>query len=214
MDPSLIPNTRVVIIIDGTHMRVNNIRNLNSIKSLWSGKKHMPSYNTAMAVSPDGTPIWLSKSVAGSTHDITLLREDFPDFGALTDVMFDPDTPPEERPIVVVDLGYQGLMKYVPGADVFTPIRTDMGTDPEKDGLSQADRDYNAEISRIRIIVEQVFGMMKQYGILTRRFGGTPEQMNEEINIVTGLVNLRRHWNKIKLKEADLISQVTAWRKT
>lgn len=214
MDPSLAPNTRVVIILDATHIRVNNTRSLNSIMSLWSGKKHMPSMNTTIAVSPDGTAIWLGKTVAGSTHDIALLRDDFPDFGALTDIMFDPNTPPEMCPILVLDLGYQGLMVYVPGADVFIPIRKDLGTDPEKEGLSQADRDYNAEISRIRIIVEQVIGKMKQYGILTRQFGGTPDQLNEEINIVTGLVNLKHNWNKIMVKEADLIARVTAWRKT
>lgn len=92
--------------------------------------------------------------------------------------MFDPDTPPERRPIVVVDLGYRGLAAYIPGADVFMPIRRDMGTDPEGDGLSQDDRDYNAEISSIRIMVERAIGGMERYGLPPSRpaVGGWPRR--------------------------------------
>ena len=48
---------------------------------------------------------------------------------------------------------------------------------------------------------------------MRKRYMGTPEQYNDDLNIITGLVNLRRMWDSIKSKEdPDMISRLGSWR--
>ena len=204
-------DSNVAILIDGTHVRVERSGDSKFNKKLWSGKKKAPTYNTNIITSHDGIILGISKTVVGSTHDITLLRDDFPNFGMLTDVMFDVNTPPEKRPTVVVDSGYQGLTKYLPGANVYHPIRRDMGSEPEG-GLSQKERDYNREVGGIRITIEHAIGRIKQYRIMTKPYHGTTDQLNDELNVVTGLVNFKHMWGKTRQENMATIHRISRWR--
>ena len=80
-------------------------------------------------------------------------------------------------------------------------LKRNAGSDPETGGLTQRERDHNAEVTRARIGVEHVIGDIKRYALMRKRYGGTPEQFNDELNVVTGLVNLKRMWDGIKSKE-------------
>ena len=92
-------------------------------------------------------------------------------------------------------------------------MKRNAGSDPETGGLTQRDRDHNAEVTRARISVEHVIGEIKQYALMRKRYGGTPEQFNDELNVVTGLVNYKRMWDGIKSKEdPSLMVRLGAWR--
>ena len=49
---------------------------------------------------------------------------------------------------------------------------------------------------------------------MRKRYMGTAKQYNDDLNIITGLVNLRRIWDSIKSKEyPDMMSRLGSWRK-
>lgn len=57
----------------------------------------------------------------------------------------------------------------------------------------------------MRIVVEHAIGMIKQYKVITKPFWGTPKDLNDELNIIFGLVNLNLDWAKIKDENESLI---------
>lgn len=40
--------------------------------------------------------------------------------------------------------------------------------------------------------------MIKRYRVTTRPYCGTPEELNDELNIISGRVNLNFDWDRIK----------------
>ena len=92
-------------------------------------------------------------------------------------------------------------------------MKRNAGSDPETGGLTKKERDYNTEVTRARIGVEHVIGEIKQYALMRKRYGGTSEQFNDELNVVTGLVNYERMWDGIKSKEdPSLMVRLGGWR--
>ncbi len=142
-----------------------------------------------------------------------MLRESPPDFGELSKTAADPETPEEERPISICDRGYQGIRKDTPGAETWIGTKRNAGSDPDTGGLTQRDPDHNAEVTRTRITIEHTIGRVKQYRITTKPYHGTPDQFNDELNVVTGIVNLKHGWDKIiKSEDPDLVARLGAWR--
>ena len=185
---------RVVLIFDSMRNPVERSDDPDWNERIYSGRNKTATYNTTVMVNHRGQIIWITPTVPGSTNDLTLLKNNLPDLGALTRLMLDPDTPPEKRPVVVADTGFTGLERILPGADVNIPIKRNAGSDPETGKLSQEDRDYNAEIAKVRIAAEHTIGEIKRYGIMSKPYRDMPERFNEELNMITGLVNLKRGW--------------------
>ena len=206
------PSTKIALLIDGMLSHVTRSGDPEETKARYSGKKKTTVFNTNIVTDCRGMIIAISKTVQGSMHDLKLFREDMPKLGRITTAMLDPDTPPEERPAIYVDRGYQGIHKDLPGADIYIPIKRNMGSDPETGRLSQEDRDQNTAVSRVRITVEHTIGKIKQYEIMRKQYRGTPEEFNKELNVITGLVNFKTTWNETASKNAALIKKITAWR--
>ena len=61
-------------------------------------------------------------------------------------------------------------------------IKSNSGSDPETGRLTQQDRDHNTEVTRVRIIVEHIIGDIKEYALMRKRYMGTPEQYNDDLN--------------------------------
>ena len=59
-----------------------------------------------------------------------------------------------------------------------------------------------------RIAVEHTIGMIKRHRITTRPFWGTPEELNDKFNIVSGLVNLNLYWDRIKKENDPLVREL------
>ena len=206
-------DSRIFILLDGTHSRVMRSGDPDWRRYTYSGKKKAFTYNTNVITAPNGMIMWIGTSVPGSTHDLTLLRQDMPDFGFLSGAAAPEGHPGEARTVIVVDKGYQGIQVLFPGAEIWMPAKSNAGSDPETGGLTQKERDRNAEINRVRIAVEHAIGKIKQYGIMTTPYHGTPEQFNDELNVVTGLVNFRLVWDDVRARDATLIEHLTAWRR-
>ena len=206
-------STRVATITDGMHTPTERTKDADWNRATYSGKKKAHTLNTNITVSPDGTLIDISETAPGSTNDLTLLRESPPDLGDLSEAAADPETPEDERPINIYDRGYQGIQKDTPGAEVWMGMKRNAGSDPETGGLTQRERDHNTEVTRARIIVEHAIGRIKQYRVMTRPYHGTPDQFNDELNVVTGLVNLKWKWDEIKSREDPaLMAKLASWR--
>ena len=91
---------------------------------------------------------------------------------------------------------------------------TQRGSDPDTGGLTRRDPGHNAEVTRARIAVEHAIGRIKQYRIITTKpYHGTPDQFNDELNVVTGIVNLKHGRDRIiKSEDPDLVARLGAWR--
>ena len=71
----------------------------------------------------------------------------------------------------------------------------------------------NKEINGTRIAVEHAVGMIKRYRITTMPFWGTrAEELNDEINIISGLVNLNLDWDRIKKENGSLVRDLASKR--
>ena len=76
--------------------------------------------------------------------------------------------------------------------------------DPEIDRFSREDRDY-AEMSRVPVAVDPAMGWIKRHGIMTGSYHGMPERFNEELEVITGLVNFKHGRADIRAQNAELI---------
>lgn len=197
----------VAVVLDGTHVRVDRSGDKDRRRADYSGKKKAFTFNTNVITDTKKRILWLSGTASGSTHDLTLLKEDPPDLGILTRTMSKYDTPEQDRPVLYVDKGYQGISGYYPGATIRQPARRRPNSDRQTGGLTEKELALNKEINGTRIVVEHAIGMIKRYRITTRPFCGTPEELNDELNIISGLVNLSLDWNRIKRENESLIRE-------
>ncbi len=205
------PNTAAYVLIDGTHVRIESSSDREWNRLTYAGKVKCHSYNKNYYVDPGGLYIGKSPAVPGSMHDFRLLKENLPKFGWLTKIMLRNDLPEWARPNIVVDKGYVGIDKLLPGARIWIPVKLGAGSD-EGGELSQKDLDHNREVAQVRYMVEVAVGRIKQYGVMSGPYRGTPEQYDKDTNILTGLVNLKTLWPHVKAAHADTIRRVTAWR--
>ena len=136
--------------------------------------------------------VGISKTAVGSTHDLKMIKEHSIPFGRWTRKMRDEDTPAKERFTMYMDLGYQGIQKYFPGVNVVLPHKKPRKkkTDSAAPKLTKEQKAYNKKVGSIRVTIENSIGRIKQYSRMTEPYGGTEEELNAEINIVSGLVNL------------------------
>ena len=112
--------------------------------------------------------------------------------GPLSEAAADPEISGEDRPINICDLGYRGIRKEAPGAGTWIGIKRNAGSDPDTGRLTQRDPAHNAGVARARITIRHAIGRIKQCRITTTRpCRGTPDQFNDELNAVTGMVNLK-----------------------
>ncbi len=95
--------------------------------------------------------MFLGKTAAGSTHDFTLLKEEF-------------ESDWLEEYFLCVDLGYQGIDKYYAHKGLIQAVKKKKGQK-----LNQYEKDYNRAVSRLRIKVEHAIAGMKRYYILSHK---------------------------------------------
>ena len=126
----------------------------------------------------------------------------------LTRIMSGYDTPGPDRPALYADKGYQSISGYYPGATIRQPARRRPNSDRQTGGLTADDLALDKEINGTRTVVEHAIGMIKRYRITTRPFWGTPKELNDEINTISGLVNLNLDWDRTKKENRSLIRKL------
>ena len=180
------------LLADGTHIRVDRPGEKEERKKTYTGKKKNHTNNTTIISTTDNIIVGISKTAVGSTHDLKMIKEHSIPFGKWTGKMRDEDTPAKERFTMYMDLGYRGIQKYFPGVNVVLPHKKPRKkkTDSAAPKLTKEQKAYNKKVGGIRVTVENSIGRIKQYSRMTEPYGGTEEELNAEINIVAGLVNL------------------------
>lgn len=142
-----------VAIIDATEQRVERSQDDATQKAHYSGKKKAHTRKTLLIVNEHGRLRYVSASVPGATHDLTLLRR----CGALEDLPADLS--------LMADSGFQGLQNDVPTRSVALPYKGSRAHP-----LIPEQKLHNATLSRIRIVVENTLAEMKHFRILADVF--------------------------------------------
>lgn len=151
-------------------------------KPFYSGKKKAHTLKTQVAVSPDGTIQSVGKSVPGSVHDLTLLRQ--------SDLMHRL----ERAEAAMMDKGYDGITTCDPKEpDKNGPPRTCYLPHKARRGhpLTDEQKVYNAHLSQYRIVVEHSLAQINQFQSLAQVFRHAPARHSSVTRVVAGLVNRR-----------------------
>lgn len=159
-------------------------------KPFYSGKKKAHTLKTQVAVSPDGSFQSVGKSVPGSVHDLTLLRQ--------SDLMHRLD----KTEAAMMDKGYDGLQAFDPKEpDKNGPSRTCYLPHKARRGhpLTEEQKAYNAHLSKYRIVVEHSLAQMNQFQALAQVFRHAPASHSGVTRVVAGLVNRRIAQRPLKI---------------
>ena len=142
-----------VAIIDATAQRVERARDHATQQAHYAGKKKAHTRKTLIVVNEHGRLRYVSPSVPGSVHDLTLLRQ----CGTLEEI---PSTLS-----LMADSGFQGLHHDPPERSVALPYKGS-----KAHPLTPEQKLHNAHLSRIRIVVENTLAAMKHVRILADVF--------------------------------------------
>jgi len=163
-----------VAIIDATEQRVERARDDATQRAHYSGKKKAHTRKTLVVVNERGRLRYVSPSVPGSVHDLTLLRQS----GTLEAI------PPDLS--LVGDGGFQGLQHDAPERSVALPYKGSK-THP----LTPEQKLHNAILSRIRIVVENTLAEMKHVRILADVFRHSLALYDSIVVSIAGVVTRR-----------------------
>ncbi len=180
------------LLVDGIHILVHRSGDKEERKKTYTGKKKNHTNNTTIISTTDNIIVGISKTVVRSTHDLKMIKEHSIPFGRWTRKMRDEDIPAKEKFTMYMDLEYHGIQKYFSGVNVTLlhkkPRKKKMDSAAPK--LTEEQKAYNKKVGGTKVTIENSIGRIKQYSRMTEPYGGTEEELNAEINIVSGLVNL------------------------
>jgi len=177
----------VHLVIDAKEQRVqrpggDDDRGNSRQKPFYSGKKKAHTLKTQVAVAPDGSFQSVGKSVPGSVHDLTLLRQ--------SDLLH--RLPKTEG--VMLDKGYDGIQRPDPkGPDKNGPLHPYHLPHKARRGhpLTDEQKAFNAHLSAYRSVVEHSLAQMNQFQVLAQVFRHDHDKHSGLTRIVAGLVNRR-----------------------
>jgi len=172
----------VRLIIDGKEQRIERPKNKKDKdgnvqdrqKPYYSGKKKTHTLKNQAAISPTGMIEHASKSVPGSTHDLTLLRQT-----DLLSELADDDA-------AMMDKGYDGIVADYPDKKMYLPYKA-----RRNHPLTEEQKAYNRFLAKYRIVVEHTMAQLNKFQILAQRFRHQLTKHSAIFRIVCGLVNRR-----------------------
>jgi hypothetical protein len=110
--------------------------------------------------------LFLGYTVAGSIHDYTQFKEEFP-----VDAQTDDLVKWFEAFVLWLDLGYLGTQKAYKAKDVKMPHKKPRKSkNNPSPALTDEQKTENREISRVRVLVEQAISGLKRFNIVIHRF--------------------------------------------
>ena len=162
-------------------------------KPFYSGKKKAHTLKTQVAVAPDGSFQSVSRSVPGSVHDLTLLRQ--------SDLLHRLLHRLPKTEGVMLDKGYDGLQrldpkqpdKNGPPHPYHLPFKARRGHP-----LTEQQKLFNAHLSKYRIVVEHSLAQMNQFQALAQVFRHDHDRHSGLTRIMAGLVNRRQKDRPLK----------------
>ena len=110
--------------------------------------------------------LFLGYTVAGSIHDYTLFKQEFPVDGSKEE-----EIQWFEEFAIWLDLGYQGVKNLYKADEINIPNKKPRKSiNNPSPSLTQEQKDQNRIISQMRVVVEHAIGGFKRFNILVQRF--------------------------------------------
>jgi hypothetical protein len=158
-------------IIDGTERPIARPQDKEERQTYYSGKKKSHTVKNNLMVERGGKVVFLSDTYEGKKHDKKIADEE------------DYEFPPEST--LWQDTGFQG---YAPaGVKIQQPKKK-----PRNAELSEAQRENNQAISKIRVAVEHHIGGIKRCQIVVQKFRNRmAHYVDDVMETACGLHNLR-----------------------
>lgn len=130
--------------------------------------------------SADKFIVFLGRTFAGCTHDYTMLKTEFP-----------PEQPWFEAIEGLLDLGYLGIQKDYQADNLSLPHKKPRKSKARPDPqLSDAQKEDNRALAKLRIFVEHAIGGMKRYRILVDPYRNHKPEFEDDIAAISaGLWN-------------------------
>lgn len=167
------------VIVDGSERPMRRPQDPEKQKRFYSGKKKRHTLKNLVVVGEDKSIQMLSETVAGSVHDLTLLR--------VTNWC---QELPANR-FCFMDSGFQGIEREHPDCAIILPTKK-----PRRRELSKAKKKVNRAISQIRVVVENALAGVKRLNILSHVYRNFKEGFEDRImRVGCGLWNF---WLKTK----------------
>jgi hypothetical protein len=180
---------QVRLVVDGKEQKIERPKNKKDKdgkiqdrqKPYYSGKKKAHTIKNQVAISPVGFVEHASKSVPGSMHDLTLLRQ--------TDLLSELS----EEEAAMMDKGYDGITQDYPDKKLYLPFKA-----RRNHPLTEEQKAYNRFLAKYRIVVEHTMAQLNQFQVLVQRFRHQLSKHSSIFRIVCGLVNQRIQLRPLK----------------
>lgn len=170
------------LFIDATERPCFRAADYETQKKFYSGKQKEHTLKNTVISSACKYILFLGYTVPGSIHDYGLFKTEFP----LTENWF-------EGFNLFMDLGFSGAQKdYIP-ANINIPHKKPRKSKRNPNPcLTEAQKEENKKISKIRVIAENATGGMKRFSALTGEFRNKSIEFADDIAILAaGLWNLK-----------------------
>ena len=123
---------------------------------------------------------FIGRTFAGSTHDYTMLKTEFP-----------PDEAWFTTTDVLLDLGYQGVQTDYQGDQIAIPHKTPRKSKKDPDPqLSAEQKQDNRALAKLRVFIEHAIGGIKRFCVLVAPYRNHKDDFEDDVLVVTaGLWN-------------------------
>ncbi|WP_416375382.1 transposase family protein [Spiroplasma poulsonii] len=85
---------------------------------------------------------------------------------------------------LIVDSGYQGIQKN--HNNVLIPTKK-----TKKNHLNKEQKQYNRLVSKMRIIIENIFAILKKFKIITEKYRNRRKRFGLRFNLIASIYNLQ-----------------------
>lgn len=155
-----------VRVIDATETKID--RPVKHQEEYYSGKKKMHSIKTQVEIGLKTMFIYSIRFSKGRVHDFALFKNSKKDYN--------PNT------VELVDKGYIGIDKI--HAKSMLPIKSS-----KNHSLTDDEKWYNSEISKLRISIEHVNSFIKEFKIFSTRFRNRRKNFKLYMSLICGIYN-------------------------
>ena len=153
-------------IIDATESKID--RPQRKQEDWYSGKKKQHTIKTQIEIGSETLLIYSIRFAKGSTHDYKLFKDSNVDYN--------------KENTIFVDKGYMGINNI--HSNSIIPIRAS-----KKHKLTDDEKWYNNEISKVRIAIEHVNAFIKKFKITSTRYRNRRKNFKLYMSLICGIYN-------------------------
>jgi hypothetical protein len=187
-------------LVDATEQPVYRSQDSQKRKEYYSGKKKAFTLKSEFVTDGDHHILAISNAVAGATHDKALSDdvrtvERLPD-GCEADADKGYQGLDKQVSLVTVRNPETGEEQQVPRLQVKTPFKKPKGGE-----LTEGQKEFNRQLSTIRVRVEHCIGWVKNWAIIATRFRCAHSIYTRILQVVCGFVNRQtERWQRAKVE--------------